>query len=399
MAILEDQAISNQPVFAHTANPGSPYAIAKQRGYPLTDTHAATVKYFQDAEPVSRVFNPQQYLTDMTQFEASMQGDRKKLRRVATALKLMNPSFNPQSYLANWETQARNAMTRKYELLEDVDKSAVDQQIEMVMQQLKPRTVEEFEKVWDTLGVYNSDTRKKHFDLWRQFNPEVDPSKQFLPSGALSAKGIQDTEDRYYGRTKKLVDAGYEWKRKANLVMSALAKGTGISDIAAINSFQKMIDEGVVRSDDIALIGSAESYWGQIMRWAKYAKEGDKLTDKARANIALIARDFFREGNGLVETRLEGWKNVVDAQDQLDWNRIVPRETYEELKAEVQMPKLPGFGKGGRHEPIEVESETEALSNPIYRNTYVKLPDGTELYVDYVPSEPIEKEEEKSQAQ
>ena len=138
------------------------------RGYPIQQPmqgQTATVQYFQQAQPVQRLFDPQKYLTDMTSFESSIKEDRKKLRGVAGFLKLANPNFNSAQYLDAWEARQRAAQKRKYDLVQEVDKKAIDRQIEQVMQEVKPRTIQEFEKVWDTLGIYNSDTRKKHFEL------------------------------------------------------------------------------------------------------------------------------------------------------------------------------------------------------------------------------------------
>jgi len=357
----------------------------------------ATVQYFQQAQPVQRLFDPQKYLTDMTSFESSIKEDRKKLRGVAGFLKLANPNFNSAQYLDAWEARQRAAQKRKYDLVQEVDKKAIDRQIEQVMQEVKPRTIQEFEKVWDTLGIYNSDTRKKHFELWRQFNPVVDPTKEYLPSGALSAKGINMRHKEYRLLTKKLVDASSDWQRKAQLVMSSLEKRNGLADIAAINSFQKMIDEGVVRGEDVKLIGSAVSVFEDLKRWRDQAMKGDKLTDKSRAQMAIIARDFFRDGTGIINTRLDGWKDIVETNDQLDWNKIVPERTYSLITGGVELPNIPGFGPGSQDNPIEGLTREDVEKNKEYHEKWVVI-DGQMIW--YTPDKkPIKKEEEEPQVQ
>ena len=116
------------------------------RGYPVQQpgmAQTATVQYFQQAQPVQRLFDPQKYLTDMTSFESSIKEDRKKLRGVAGFLKLANPNFNSAQYLDAWEAKARAAQKRKYDLVQEVDRKAIDRQIEQVMQEVKPRTIQE----------------------------------------------------------------------------------------------------------------------------------------------------------------------------------------------------------------------------------------------------------------
>jgi hypothetical protein len=86
-----------------------------------------------------------------------------------------------------------------------------------------------------------------------------------------------------------------------NTIFTSLAQENGFADIAAINSFQRLIDPGVsVREGDVALINSAIAFLSKYNpefikdRFAK----GDKLPKQDRENMRQLT-------NGLVRIALE----------------------------------------------------------------------------------------------
>ena len=158
-----------------------------------------------------------------------------------------------------------------------------------------------------------------------------------------------------------------------------------------------MIDEGVVRGEDVKLIGSAVSIFEDMKRWRDQAMKGDKLTDKSRAQMAIIARDFFRDGTGIINTRLDGWKDIVETNDQLDWNKIVPERTYSLITGGVELPNIPGFGPGSQENPIEGLTREDVEKNKEYHEKWVVI---DEQMIWYTPDKkPIKKEEEEPQVQ
>ena len=118
--------------------------------------------------------------------------------------------------------------------------------------------------------------------------------------------------------------------------------------------------------------------------------KGDKLTDKSRAQMAIIARDFFRDGTGIINTRMDGWKDVVETNDQLDWNMIVPERTYKLLTTDIELPNIPGFGPGSRDNPVEGLTMEEFENDPRYYDTWAIIDE-----VMYYSAEPKTKRKQK----
>lgn len=80
----------------------------------------------------------------------------------------------------------------------------------------------------------------------------------------------------------------------ADNVKAALAIGNGVSDIAAINQFQKVIDEGAVtRDQDVVLIQGAQSLLNTLQTKIKGLEKGDKLGADQRAQMIELVDDLY----------------------------------------------------------------------------------------------------------
>ena len=337
---LENRAILDREVYENSVRSGSPYAMAQQRGYPVQpSTASATERYFAEAQPIERLFNPQQYLTDMTQFETSLQGDRKKLRGIASALKLMNPNFDPSSYLNNWETQARASQKRRYDLIEDVDKKSVDYQIEKIMQEQKPQTEQEFQQLWDTFGIYNSETRNKHFDLWRKVNPEVDTalltSDVFTKESRTAYKRSRNVADlmidekldlRGYKTRAELrgIETKYrdefikESKVFSGLVdnygrlLAAADQDTGAGDLALIFNFMKLNDPGsTVREGEFATAEQAPGTTARVLNLYNKVKDGTRLRPQDRLQFLETGDAMFKQKQAVQQRLIEQYTGLA----------------------------------------------------------------------------------------
>lgn len=76
--------------------------------------------------------------------------------------------------------------------------------------------------------------------------------------------------------------------------ITALSQETGVSDIAAINQFQKVIDEGAVtRDQDVVLIQGAQSLANSLKTKIKQLEKGDKLSPTQRAEMKTLVNSLF----------------------------------------------------------------------------------------------------------
>ena len=80
----------------------------------------------------------------------------------------------------------------------------------------------------------------------------------------------------------------------ANNVVASLQAKNGVSDIAAINQFQKVIDEGAVtRDQDVKLLEGAQSLSNQLKQRIKKLEKGDKLSDTQRSQMRELVEKLY----------------------------------------------------------------------------------------------------------
>jgi len=80
----------------------------------------------------------------------------------------------------------------------------------------------------------------------------------------------------------------------ADNVKASLSQETGVGDIAAINQFQKVIDEGAVtRDQDVKLIQGAQSLSNQLKLKIKKLEKGDALSPDQRTQIKKLVDDMY----------------------------------------------------------------------------------------------------------
>ena len=80
----------------------------------------------------------------------------------------------------------------------------------------------------------------------------------------------------------------------AQNVLTSLGQETGAADIAAINQFQKVIDEGAVtRDQDVRLIQSAQSLMNTLKIKIKKLQKGDQLSPELRAQMGNLVNALY----------------------------------------------------------------------------------------------------------
>lgn len=153
--------------------------------------------------------------------------------------------------------------------------------------------------------------------------------------------------------TKKAVEAGYLSKDQADLADSlrkeynglqevknskdleanttslliALEQEDGVSDISAINTFQRLVvDPGVaVREGDVSLLQSAMSFTDKSTLRAKGLMVGDKLTPTARAQMKQLALGVYDARKAIVESQTSPIKTRAQ-ESSIDFNKYIGNE-------------------------------------------------------------------------
>lgn len=84
-------------------------------------------------------------------------------------------------------------------------------------------------------------------------------------------------------------------KTYADNVAASLGQGTGVGDIAAINQFQKVIDEGAVtRDQDVKLIAGAQSLANSLKTKIKKLEGGQQLSEEQRTQMKTLVNELYK---------------------------------------------------------------------------------------------------------
>ena len=167
---------------------------------------------------------------------------------------------------------------------------------------------------------------------------QPDPTKEYSRTG-LTQKGVDRRHKEWRAAVKPQIEQTEATQIGMDKVLSALDQKNGTADIAAITAFIKMIDEGVVRGEEVRLQREAQSlknYAGTIIQqW----KEGDILSDTVRGRMANMARLIQNSVMQTTARSLADTKSIVDRTEGLDWSMVVPQysRVYEPFLVDLMM--------------------------------------------------------------
>lgn len=135
-----------------------------------------------------------------------------------------------------------------------------------------------------------------------------------------------DRADYWRGQFKPYLDTAQNTVTQSRKIKSSLALGTGTGDIAAINAFQKQVDEGaVVRDQDVALIQSAQSLLGRFMAADGSIKKGTKLTPELRQELQAASDVLTAAIQDGVQSRIDPYTPTMKTEG-VDLENIVPQD-------------------------------------------------------------------------
>lgn len=108
-------------------------------------------------------------------------------------------------------------------------------------------------------------------------------------------------------------------------VRASVKMKNATADIAAVNAYQRLIDPGVVKGEDVRLQAGALSLGGVLSQWLEKRKTGEILPDHVRQRMLQMAEEL---GNAVIKVNREevaGQKDRFDMSPQLDWRRVWPK--------------------------------------------------------------------------
>lgn len=150
---------------------------------------------------------------------------------------------------------------------------------------------------------------------------------------------VKDARDRLKPAIKEVQTTWTKIEIVERALKSAATNTKGTGDIAAINAFQRLIDPGVVRGEDVKLQQNAVDLLTQLKSWAKNKQKGDILDDSVRKRMLETARQIGA-------SRTQTFQKFVAAQKELSitnnvpWNRVFASKSMQKyLNPTLAMPK------------------------------------------------------------
>ena len=212
-------------------------------------------------------------------------------------------------------------------------------------------------------AVISDKNALRDFNYAKQLNIQeagIKASQQASESGIYTAKqltaltrlndGISKSQD--YSKTVGM-------KTYADNIQTALANKNGVSDISAINQFQKIIDEGAVtRDQDVVLIRSAQSLLGVLQTKIKGLTKGEKLNENQRTQMSEMVNQFYNNQIKSLQT-----SPYVQAKTR-------ESELYGLNVSDTILAELTGFTKSGQGQVTpEVKAQTDIFDDIISKPT------------------------------
>lgn len=193
------------------------------------------------------------------------------------------------------------------------------------------------------------------------FDPSDPQGKQFFmskgmtPSQAASSAGggyggYNDDQNKVITRVDDKVSKNDTYKKTNNMrsyvdnVNTSLSQNTGTGDLAAINQFQKVIDEGAVtRDQDVKLIQSSQSLVNRLKSYEKKLSKGEQLSPELRTEMRTAA-------NAMYEAQVKALAKdpfITSKKSELERYGVDPNDTI--------IGELGAFSTGG-----DLRSQVEA---------------------------------------
>mgnify|MGYP001560576588 CR=1 FL=1 len=124
--------------------------------------------------------------------------------------------------------------------------------------------------------------------------------KRSISNTYINAGGYSSAQEKAITKLNDSVSKNATYQKTSNMrtfgdnVRVSLSQKNGLADIAAINQFQKVIDEGAVtRDQDVILIRNAQSLVNSLLTKVKKLAAGDQLSETQRNQMITLVDSVY----------------------------------------------------------------------------------------------------------
>lgn len=164
--------------------------------------------------------------------------------------------------------------------------------------------------------------------------PNYDPRQTYMRKkdktiGTIpGVKGRDEIEKTFRAELKPSMTAADNVVESMNKINAGLDAQTGLGDLAAINSYQRLIDPAVVRGEDVELIRASTDLLSEIKQWQKTAAEGDILPQSLRDEMKRMSGDLATSTMSVQIPRMKDAQARAGATRGARWDHIVSKDLW-----------------------------------------------------------------------
>lgn len=125
------------------------------------------------------------------------------------------------------------------------------------------------------------------------------------PADLKSPSNVMEGANRYGGMVKTIVDSAMKVKQNFGAVKAGFAQRNGTGDIAMTNGLQKLIDDGVVKGEDVTMQMKSNGLDGSVGGYKQYLNSGGLFTDDVRNKLYKTADALYRNLDQTYKVRVQ----------------------------------------------------------------------------------------------
>lgn len=145
--------------------------------------------------------------------------------------------------------------------------------------------------------------------------PGAPPHQEAVPGGPADPRAPSNLAQGVLSFKKDLdpiVTNAMKVRQNFGAVVTGIHQQNGTGDIAAINGLQKLIDEGVVKGEDVTMQMKSNGLDGTLGGYLQYINSGGLLTPEVRAKVAKTASDLYHNLDQTYQARVMSMRPAVD---------------------------------------------------------------------------------------
>ena len=186
-----------------------------------------------------------------------------------------------------------------------------------------------------------------------------------IPGGKADPRNIaniQQLEKSWRDEFKKPIEQASDLTTQIGTIRNAVSRGDGTGDIAAITSFNKLLDPGaVVREADVTLTLQAQGLADQLQVWMKNKQEGDVLPPELRQRMLALSEQIYTTSNGVLKNRILPYAEVIEGQGG-KFTNVLPSRLQKALGWTTQAQPGPLSRKA---DPVKADSLLNRFGVPV----------------------------------